>query len=804
MEKTSGFQKGPNNFGFPSHEVPPWKKDKTWHLQYMKAFNKEFTTGSGQVLRWAYQEYAKWRLYARGKQPIDVYKEMLGVKKRHGKKDTSWRNLDWNILSIFPRFKRVIKNRLKKLPREILLSAIDAESIDQQNQRYAAIMEYMVNKEFHTDLAGQVNGYEPKVPFEDGEPTPENSEQIQMYMSMYPKNKYLTYMKDQIDMAFLQSDWKQMEDQILDDLIEVGIAGTDTYIDNIGRIRLRRLTPEQTICNACINNDYSDMIRRGYYDTPTLSELRASVPKGTFTEEDLAKIASKASGRDYSAVGAQTYFQTYNRYPWDHEKVTVLRAEWFSADDVAYVVSMNNAGNVSMSQRDNPDWLNKKGLTDVEYQSFYKSKGEERQIIRDTVNNVYHATWIVDTDYIFDYGRQSNMIRAINSINDCMLSTTMYTLDFDSYMRQCEPILDNIQVNWLQYQHQLAQSKPKGVAIERRAMGMVEVGGQKLSLQDILQMYAETGSFIYVGTDQNGRPYPFKPIEELLGGISEAAQGHMNFIIQQIDLLRGILGLNEVVDSSTPDPKTGKKVAEFAVENADNALGDLYHAFINIYEKTAKRVCMLVPDAELMGKSTGKQLALGADAHQYFLDNRNIGLMDFGLKVEASITTELRLRLTEHINASIKTPNNPSGILPEDAFLIENEDNLWRAYQLLAQKRRLREEEEYQREVGKMQEQAKGNTETAVAAEKEKQATMALEVQLYEKKANIDTMGKIAVVREENTWAIMLAKVTAGLELNADEQQIYADLLMQEMKIKGDLKKAEVIQKNKPKPKKAA
>lgn len=784
------------------------KKDKKWHLQYIKAFNREFTTGNSQILRWAYQEYQKYRLYARGKQPIDQYKDLLGVRKRHGKKDQSWRNLDWNILPIFPKFKKIIKNRLKKLPREILLNAIDPGSIKEQDDQRAMLMEWMINKEFHEQMAELVSGYKPSTPFEKGQPVPENADQIKMYQDMYPKNKYIMYMQDQIDLAFLQADWKQMEDMILDDLIEVGIASTKTYIDNIGRIRIRRRIPEQTICNACITNDFSDLIRIGDYQQLTLSELRASVPAGTFTEDDLAKIASKCSGRDYTAIGAQSYFLTYNRYPWDHEKVTVLDAEWYSADDTVYVKTKNASGNVTTQKRENPYWLQKKGLTDAEYEMFYRNKGEERFLIRDTVNNVYGARWICDTDYIFDYGRKSNMIRAINSINDCHLSSCMYTLDFDSLMRQVEPVLDNIQINWLQYQHHLAQSKPKGVAIEKRALGMVEVGGTKLKIQDILQMYAETGSFIYVGTDPNGRPYPYKPIEELKGGISEAAQGHLNFIVSQIDLLRNVIGLSELTDGSAPDPKTGKFVAENAVANTDNALGDIYHGFINIYENTAKRVCMLVPDAELMGRSAGRELALGSDTHEFFLDYRSISLMDFALRVQAGITTELRQNLHDILVASLKV--NGGVLLPEDAFLIEDEKNIRRAYLLLAQKRRQREEEQEQSEIRKMQAQAQGNTETAVQAEQAKQQTMQMEVQFYRMKKDVDTESAIAIARETTIGNIILEKVKGGIALDQQEQSIYGKLLEKELHVRGDLSKAEKliegqkeIAKSKPAPAKA-
>ncbi len=778
------------NFGFPSHERAPQKKGKTWCLQYMKAFNKEFTQGNAQILRWAFDNYQEYRLYARGKQPIDQYKDLLGVSKRHGKKDMSWRNLDWNILPIFPRFKRVIKNRLKKLPREIVLNAIDQTSLEQKSDRYVNIVEHLLNRDFYKNVSQKMDGFKTTSPFEPGEPAPDNTNEIPMYMDMYPKNRYIMHMKDQIDLAFLQSDWKQMEDEIMDDLIEIGVGATRTFIDNLGRIRIRRMRPEQTITNACIKNDFSDLIRVGEYVNMTISELRASVPEGTFSEKDYAKMASQISGHEYSPLGAQSYFALNNRYPWDHERITVLMAEWYSADDIAYVKATNADGNTAISKRDNPDWLQKKGLTDAEYAMFYKTKGEERQIIRDTVNNVYQASWICNTEFIYDFGRQSNMIRAINSINDCHLSTSMYTTDFDSYVRQCMPVLDNIQMNWLQYQHHMAQSKPQGVAIEKRALGMVEIGNKKLKLKDILQMYAETGSFIYVGTDQHGRPYPFKPIEELKGGISEAALQHLDFMIRDIDILRMILGLSEITDGSAPNPKTPKFAAEEAIASTDNALGDLYHGFINIFENTAKRVCMLVPDAELLGRNMGKIQALGEESHQYQIENRFIGLMDFAIRIEAGITSELRARLSEHINVSLKI--NGGVLLPEDAFLIESETNIWRAYQLLAQKRRQREQEQLQMELAKMREQAQGNTETGVAIERAKQQTAQMEAQAFKFKTELETQSQLTILRETTMGQILVEKVKAGATLSATEQEIYGKILETQLKVAAQIEVAEI------------
>lgn len=797
MAENKSEDKKSTNYGFPRHDISPDKKNKKWHLQYSKAFHKEFTNGTGKVLRWANSDYEKWRLYARGKQDIDQYKELLGIKKRNGKRDYTWRNLDWNILAIFPRFKTVIKNRLLKTPRELILSAIDQTSVKNERRREAEMIDQLANGDFYREASQALGGVQFSSPYEKGEPIPENAGEIKLHMQMFPKNKYIMYMKDQIELAFLENDWSQIEEQVMDDLIDIGVAGTRTWVDINGAIRISRVIGEHMISNLIAQNDFSDQIRIGYYEQLTISQLRVRAPKGTFTEEDLAKIATMsggAGGTAYSVANNAKYFDENNCYPYDHEYVQVLNWECFSDDDVAWVLAQTKSSPV-LQKRDNPYWLGDK--TDEDYEKYYAEKGEKRKVIRESQRSTYQCTWIVDTEFVFNYGPVTNQLRYVESLHEVESQYTMYTMDWDSIIRQCEPILDNIQINWLQYQHHLAQSKPNGLAIEKRALGMVEIGnGKKINSGQMLQMYSETGSYVYTGTDQFGKPYPFKPLEELKGGISDAAKQHLEFIIMQIDLLRSILGLNEQTDASSPNPEIGKAVSEMAQLNTNNALGSIYHAFNSIHEKTARKVCMLVPEAEQI-PNRGRIDALGYENKAYMEINKDLPFMSFGIKIDAGMTQELRQRLTDHVNASLKT--NGGVLLPEDSFIIENEQNLQRAYLLLSQKRRQREEQALKEKLILQQDQARGNTETAVAVEKEKQATLAMEIDILQQKTKIETEGKLLVIREEKQWDIVIEKIKAGVALSVSEQAMYEKLLTTEMKVDGEIQKAKINAQNKEK-----
>lgn len=774
------------NYGFPRHDISPTKKNKAWHLQYSKAFHKEYNNSVGKLMRWMSDEYAEWRLYAAGKQDPDQYKERLGTKKRKGKNDRTWRNLDWSILPIFPRFLTVIKERLLKQHREIMLQAIDQTSISKERKRKAEMLDFIANRDFYEE-ASRATGVPLKSPFEPGEPIPENSSEVDIHVQMYPKNKYIMYMKDQIELAFEYNNWKQKEEDIMDDLLKIGLSGTRVWLDINGAIKISRVIGDKMISNVIQEKDFSDQIRIGYYEQVTISQLRSQVKKGTFSEEDYCVIANSAQrGTKYDIINNAQYMELHNCYPYDHERITILREEWFSADDLAYVVTKNNKGNTTIQKRDNPGWLGEK--TDQEYKEFYKlTKNEEREIIRDGINRTYECSWIVDTDFVFNYGPVTNMIRNVGTLKDVESSFSMYAMDVsgDSLVRQCMPILDNIQINWLQYQHHLAKSKPNGLAIEKRALGAVDLGnGHKLSSGQVLQMYAETGSYIYTGTDANGRPYPYKPIEELLGGISPAAQGHLNFILQDIDMLRAILGLNEQTDASTPNPEIGKGVSEMANLNTNNALGTIYHAFLSIYERTAKKICMLVPEAAKI-PNKGRLEALGYDNAAYVNANRDIPFLELGIKVYTGASDELKAKLTMHLNASLKV--NGGVLLPEDAYVVENEQNIQRAYLILAQKRRLREKEEQERQKDLMKTQADGNTQTAVATEEAKRATMAMEIDLFREKTTIETEAKILAIREEKQWDVIMEKIKAGSALSVAEEATYAKLLSTEMTVRAQI-----------------
>lgn len=793
--------------GFPSSFVPPSEKGKEWCLNFAKAFHREFTLGGGKIMRYAFQDYEKHRQYAKGQQPIDQYKEMMSVKKNRGKNNMSWRNLDWNILPILPTLVSVVVNKVLGQQKDIVIRGIDQVSQNQERTRRNQIVTYLTNLPL-LQKANQSLGVPIESPLEEGAPIPANMQEVDLHMQMYPKDRYVMELYDQIERVMNINNWKQIWNDVVNDLIEVGVAGTKSYIDISGMVRVRRVIPERVITNNCVNPDFSDATRVGEYIQMSISELRSSVPRGTFTEEDYAVMATKATGTTYNTLNNEAYFRTNFRYPYDHEKVQVLDFECLSADEYAYVVEKSNVGNLNLSKQKDPYWLNRVewkdetgkvhvGVTDEQYVEFHKQRGSDRHVVRDSLMNLYGGKWIVGTNFIFDWGRKTNMQRSVSRLGDCRLNYNFYTF-FDSYIRRAEPVADQIQINWLQHQHHIAKSKPSGVKINKRALASLTVGGKagiELDELDVLQMYAETGNLVYKAEDAAGRPYPYDPIQELEGGVNEAADKHFLYIIQNIDLLRTIFGLNQATDSSTPNPKLGKAIAEMLEQNTNTALGTVYHAYSHLFEETIKSIALLVPDAEMI-KTTAKDEALGESSGQFFRTNNDVTFREVGISIEDGPTSQVRERLQKYIELSIAAKE----IRPEDAYLIEDEPNIMRAYYLLALKRRQKIAEDAQMQQATYQMELQKNIESANAAEQAKvQAAQMINQADIEKAYALHPLDiekiTLPLVAKE-----MMARIDAGNELTMQDRELI-------FKYREALLKADTqiqIAKMKPKPKPAA
>ena len=771
--------------GYPSDLLPMEEKDQKWCLNYIQTMDREYNQGSGTYLfRAKSEDYKEWRDYARGNQDIDQYKVLLNTKNNKGKKNLSYKNLDWTILPIAPKFKNLLVGKMIGQNNEIGLRAIDKRAVEGKRQKRLTLQEWMINQKFLANIQEKTGiGFE--TPLDDGAPPPESIKDLDIYMDMFYKERYCLEMQDLLKLHKETNNYEQILKECAEDLVEVGVGATRTY--RVGKkLRTRKCVAERMITNNCRFEDFRDLKHAGEYWDLTIGELKEIVDPGTFSELDWQKIAEQAGGQSYgNEHQLAQYYEEYHSYPYDVLKVTVLDAVWRSTDDWGVQVKPKKG----KAYRKGGNFL-PEGVSEQDY-----NEKNDNQYHKRSLENWYQGLWFVNTNYIANWGLMSNMPRVASEIGRTLGPYMLYSLNFDSIMRQIIPALDSIQLNWLQYQHHVTKSRPAGLSIEYTALHDINIGGKagkKMTPKEVLELYMETGIQLWKRKDWGGRDSNFMPISELGGGISEAAEFHWRKILETIDLLRNIIGVSEVADSSVPNPEIGKAVTEYAMGATQETLKYLYHAFDMINLGSSKRMIMQIPDLFAEGASPGYTEALGQNSIAFIAETSELTMHEYGVYLERGLSEKMEARIAMYIQNEITAGT----FLSEEALEIENEPNVYRKIQLLKmyrrqkiEQKRLEMQQTYQAEEQKNVNSAKASSEAKIN-EKQKE---------YEFKDAYDERQMrrtITINREKTADQFLLEKFKKGSELTKLEKERVTKLMVEDKKGEWDIR----LEKAKPKP----
>ena len=135
------------NSVFPSQVVSDAEK-ATWEYgeQVAQAIEQEWfrngrTNGNRYLTSW--NNYHQLRLYARGEQSIQKYKDELAING-----DLSYLNLDWKPVPILSKFVDIVVNGVSQKTYDIKAYAQDPESIKKRTEYASKIYEDMLSLDY--------------------------------------------------------------------------------------------------------------------------------------------------------------------------------------------------------------------------------------------------------------------------------------------------------------------------------------------------------------------------------------------------------------------------------------------------------------------------------------------------------------------------------------------------------------------------------------------------------------------------------------------------------------------------------
>ena len=122
------------------------------------------------------QRYSNLRLYARGEQSVQKYKDELSING-----DLSYLNLDWKPVPIIPKFVDIVVNGMSERQYDLKAFSQDPTSAKQRTDYVKAMLDDIRNKEWKQQLESKLN----IVAFNnDPLNLPENEEEVSLHMQL--------------------------------------------------------------------------------------------------------------------------------------------------------------------------------------------------------------------------------------------------------------------------------------------------------------------------------------------------------------------------------------------------------------------------------------------------------------------------------------------------------------------------------------------------------------------------------------------------------------------------------------------
>jgi len=763
------------NVPFPKGNINPELKDGKWLLQYTKAAWGE--CAGYNIFYHARETYAEYRSYAYGRQTIDRYKPALGIDKAA---DASPLNITWGVRPVLSKYMDIITSIMMNVGRKAIATPIDALAKDKADQYFADVRAKILMR----DALMQTNPELAESPYLKPEPgEPENMEELEMQMNYGFKFNMAMEAEQGIELVQYQNNLPQKRNQVVKDLVHLGVGGYKDWLDENGKACFRDCDPSNVIMSYCKKADFSDRLYNGEVIEVSLDELSQY-----FDEEQLEQIKSNAAN--------QVVFDDRNISSKNQKlKTAVLDIEILTWNDLVYSREINGAGNQVYKKRPYENLTNKERMAeesniyDVSTHSFKKKYFSKK------VECWYKIKWVIGTDFYYEDGKVENQKRPKGALQKSESSYHFQAVNFQDMTAQgmverLKDIVDEYQLTvykiqdfknkWLPYLIEIDLD-----ALESTALGK---GGVTWTPEKILDLAFQTRALVVRKKDISGINVNYKAVDIHQTGMAAELGPLMADLGRLLQEMNDVTGLNPVTDSTGSGERKLKSTALLDQQATNNALSPLMFAEKMLFESLSKGCIMRLIQAVKMGKIEGVMTALGGNTVKFIQVSPDIGLYAWGIKIQDVPTNDD----IELIMQQMGLGQAKDLFRPQDIFIIKSLDNLKQMEQMIGYlyEKRVKEQREY--EMQKITMANEGNQQTAVVSEQSKQQTLQLEYQLKMQLEQMIWQKEKELLQMKLQVDARNADVNAMSKIQTGQDQANAKVMAQSISQETDLTKAHI------------
>ena len=721
---------------FPSQVVSDVEKmSYDYGLKVAKAIEAEWfhtERGSNRYMT-NHNNFHNLRLYARGEQSIQKYKDELSING-----DLSYLNLDWKPVPIIPKFVDIVVNGISERTFDIKAYTQDPYGVDKRTKYMENILADMRSQELN-EFAAEAFGV--NLQSSNVNPLPDNEEELQLHMQLNYKQAVEIAEEQAINVLLDGNRYELIRKKVNYDLCVLGIGCVKNSFNKAEGVKVEYVDPANVVYSYTEDPYFEDIYYFGEIKTIPINEIVKEFPH--LTEQELKKLHNQ--GHQTTGFYNRSLAESVNQ---DKNQIQVLYFNYKTYMNEVYKTKETATGGDKIIVKD--DQFNPP--TELLEERFGKLSKQ--------IEVLFEGAMVLGTKQMLRWQLANNMMRPKSDytkvkMNYSIVAPRMYKGKIESLVGRITTFADMIQLTHLKIQQVMSRMVPDGVYLDADGLAEVDLGnGTNYNPQEALNMFFQTGSIIGRSFTSDGDMNPGKvPIQEIQSGAGGAKLASLiqtyNYYLQMI---RDVTGLNEARDGSMPDAKTLVGVQKLAAANSNTATRHILQAGLFLTTELAE--CLSLRISDIIEYSPTKDAfiqKLGRHNVATLKEMADLHLYDFGIFIELTPDEEEKAMLENNIQQALQK----QGINLEDAIDIREIKNVKLANQLLKLKRKKKAEEDAMLQQQNIQQQAQANAQAQqVAAQAEAQKNQVItqnQMQLEQTKSQLETekMMKEAQLKKE-------------------------------------------------------
>ena len=749
------------NSAFPSQVVSDAEK-ASWEYgtQVGQAIEYEWfgqgrTNGNRYLTSW--NQFHQLRLYARGEQSIQKYKDELSING-----DLSYLNLDWKPVPILSKFVDIVVNGISAKAYDIKAYAQDPSSIKKRTDYASMLYEDMVAKEYLDSLKQTLGIDLYQTPNIDT--IPESKDELELHMQLSYKQSVEIAEEEAISSVLAQNKFDLTRRRLNMDLTVLGMAVAKTSFNTAEGITVDYVDPAYVVYSYTEDPNFDDVYYVGEVKSITIPELKKEFPD----------IGEKELERIQKMPGNSQYITGWGNY--DENTVQVLYFDYKTYHNQVFKIKETPQG--LMKALEKPD-------------SFNPPENDNFERVSRSIEVLYTGAKVLGSNEMVKWELAENMSRPTADttrveMNYALCAPRMYKGRIESIVSKCIGFADMIQLTHLKLQQVLSRMVPDGVYLDMDGLAEVDLGnGTNYNPAEALNMYFQTGSIVGRSLTQDGDMNPGKvPIQELN---SSSGQAKISALIQTyqyyLQMIRDVTGLNEARDGTAMDKNSLVGLQKMAANASNVATRHINQSSLYITLKLAENIALKIADAlEFPLTRSALQNSISTFNIKTLDEIVNLNLHDFGIFLELEPDEEEQAQLEANIQVALQQ----GGIDLEDAIDLRQIKNLKLANQMLKIKRKAKAKQD------------QANQQANIAAQGQSQADTAEKTAMAEVQKQEAIMGaNVQFEQSKNQMEIQRMEIASQLKAQEMQAKFKYDMQLKQLEVQNVQQKEKAIEDRK-------